>query len=80
LLEEGCRGAIAPELAINSDTPPTFLMMAQDHPIRVENVLGYSWALRQAVCRSRCMSIPAAAMATGCAEPRRMSAIIRGFS
>jgi acetyl esterase/lipase len=40
--------ALAPELTITSNTPPTFLLMAQDDPIRVENVLGYSRALRQA--------------------------------
>lgn len=40
--------AVAPELTINSNTPPTFLVIAQDDPVRVENALGYSWALRQA--------------------------------
>ncbi len=40
--------AVAPELTINSNTPPTFLVMAQDDPVRVENVLGYGRALRQA--------------------------------
>lgn len=39
---------VAPELTVNSNTPPAFLMMAQDDPVRVENVLGYSRALRQA--------------------------------
>jgi len=40
--------AVAPELTVNSNTPPAFLMMAQDDPVRVENVLGYARALRQA--------------------------------
>lgn len=40
--------AIAPELTITSNTPPTFMVIAQDDPVRVENALGYSWALRQA--------------------------------
>lgn len=36
------------EVAVSTNTPPTFLIMAQDDPVRVENVLGYSLALRQA--------------------------------
>ncbi len=40
--------AIAPEAAVNPATPPTFLVMAVDDPIHVENVLGYAMALREA--------------------------------
>jgi acetyl esterase/lipase len=36
---------IAPELTISSNTPPTFIAMAQDDPVRVENALFYSTAL-----------------------------------
>jgi acetyl esterase/lipase len=36
---------IAPELTISSNTPPTFIAMAQDDPVRVENALFYSAAL-----------------------------------
>jgi acetyl esterase/lipase len=36
------------ELKVGSGTPPTFLVMAQDDPVRVENVLYYSLALQQA--------------------------------
>ncbi len=39
---------VAPELAINAETPPTFLVMSQDDPVRVENVLGYASALKKA--------------------------------
>jgi acetyl esterase/lipase len=39
---------IAPDLVINSNVPPTFLVMAQDDPVRVENVLFYSAALHRA--------------------------------
>jgi acetyl esterase/lipase len=39
---------VAPDLVINSNVPPTFLVMAQDDPVRVENVLFYSAALRRA--------------------------------
>ncbi len=38
---------IAPELKITAETPPTFLVMAQDDPVRVENVLQYATALKQ---------------------------------
>lgn len=39
--------AIAPELDISTNTPPTFVVMAQDDPVRVENVLFYGLALHQ---------------------------------
>lgn len=38
---------IAPQLAVTTNTPPTFLVMAADDPVRVENVLGYALALKQ---------------------------------
>lgn len=38
---------IAPAVTVTSNTPPTFLLMAVDDPVRVENVLGYSLALKQ---------------------------------
>jgi acetyl esterase/lipase len=37
---------IAPDLTISPQTPPTFLVMSQDDPIRVENVLRYAGALQ----------------------------------
>ncbi len=41
--------ALAPELAVSATTtPPTFLAMAEDDPVRVENALFYYFALRQA--------------------------------
>ena len=39
---------IAPELNITSNTPPTFIAMAEDDPIRVETALFYALALRKA--------------------------------
>ncbi len=40
---------IAPEVAVTAGkTPPTFLAMAQDDPVRVENALFYYLALKQA--------------------------------
>jgi acetyl esterase/lipase len=39
---------IAPELNITSNTPPTFLAMAEDDPVRVENALYYAEALHKA--------------------------------
>lgn len=39
---------VSPELRITAETPPTFLLMAQDDPVRVENVFGYAMGLKQA--------------------------------
>ena len=39
---------IAPELAIGSSTPPTFIAMTQDDPVKVENALFYFLALKKA--------------------------------
>jgi len=38
---------INPETAVNSNTPPTFIAMTQDDPVRVETGLFYSVALKQ---------------------------------
>lgn len=40
--------AVSPELTVNKETPPTFLVMAEDDPVRVENVLVYTQALKKA--------------------------------
>jgi acetyl esterase/lipase len=48
LVPGGGGGGLGPEVAVTSTTPPTFLAMAQDDPVRVENVLGYAQALQQA--------------------------------
>ncbi len=39
---------IAPELQVTANTPPMFIAMAQDDPVRVENALFFSAALRKA--------------------------------
>jgi acetyl esterase/lipase len=39
---------LVPELHVKKDTPPTFLIMAEDDPVRVENVLHYYKALHDA--------------------------------
>jgi acetyl esterase/lipase len=36
---------LAPEVAVTSSTPPTFLAMAQDDPVHAENILAYAMAL-----------------------------------
>jgi len=38
---------IAPDLNITSNTPPTFIVMAEDDPIRVETAMFYALGLRQ---------------------------------
>ena len=40
--------AVSPELKVDAATPPTFLVIAQDDPVRVENALYYALALQQA--------------------------------
>lgn len=39
---------VAPEVAVSTNTPPTFLVMAQDDGVRVENAVHYFLALKQA--------------------------------
>jgi acetyl esterase/lipase len=39
---------VRPELAITDKTPPTFIVMAQDDPVRVEGALAYYAALHKA--------------------------------
>ena len=39
---------VPPEVAVTTNTPPTFLVMTQDDPVRVENVIYYFLALKQA--------------------------------
>ncbi len=39
---------VSAELTISRDTPPTFLVMTEDDPVRVENVLVYTEALKKA--------------------------------
>jgi acetyl esterase/lipase len=39
---------IAPDLNVTSNTPPTFIAMAEDDPIRVETALFYALGLRRA--------------------------------
>ncbi len=38
---------IAPEFSLSSNTPPAFIVMAEDDPVRVETALFYAAALRQ---------------------------------
>jgi acetyl esterase/lipase len=40
--------AIAPELHVTTNTPPTFICIAQDDAVRMENALFYALALKQA--------------------------------
>ena len=37
-----------PEVPVTAGTPPTFIAISQDDPVRVENVLGYAAALQKA--------------------------------
>lgn len=39
---------LAPEMKVTAQTPPTFLAMSQDDPVRVETALFYSLALKNA--------------------------------
>ena len=46
LKDEGDK--LAPEIKVTAQTPPTFIAMAEDDPIRVETALFYSLALKNA--------------------------------
>jgi len=48
IVKEGGGYEMGPEVAVTPKTPPTFLVMAQDDPVHVENVLAYAMALQQA--------------------------------
>jgi len=48
ILKKGDGHEICPEVAVSPSTPPTFLVMAQDDPVHVENVLAYAMALQSA--------------------------------
>lgn len=37
---------VAPELALSNNTPPTFMVIAQDDPVRMENALYYALGLK----------------------------------
>ncbi|HYV28602.1 MAG TPA: alpha/beta hydrolase fold domain-containing protein, partial [Candidatus Eisenbacteria bacterium] len=39
---------VAPELNITSNTPPTFIVMTQDDPLRPETAMFYAMGLRKA--------------------------------
>jgi acetyl esterase/lipase len=45
LVKEGGGYSLAPEVSVTQITPPTFLVMAEDDPVHVENILAYSMAL-----------------------------------
>ncbi|HEY5227843.1 MAG TPA: alpha/beta hydrolase [Opitutaceae bacterium] len=38
---------VMPNVAVGASTPPTFMVMTEDDPIHVENVLGYAMALKK---------------------------------
>ncbi len=38
---------VRPEVPVTADTPPTFIAISQDDPVRVENALGYAAALQK---------------------------------
>ena len=39
---------VRPEVLVTAGTPPTFIAISQDDPVRVENALGYAAALQKA--------------------------------
>jgi acetyl esterase/lipase len=46
LVSGGGSYTLAPEVAVTNATPPTFLVMAEDDPVHVENILAYAMALK----------------------------------
>jgi acetyl esterase/lipase len=57
LKDEGDK--VAPEVKVSSNSPPAFLVMAQDDPVRVENAVFYFMALKQANVPSELHVYPA---------------------
>ena len=39
---------LAPEIKVGANTPPAFIVMTQDDPVKVENAIGYALALKNA--------------------------------
>jgi acetyl esterase/lipase len=48
LVKENSGYTVGPEVAVTAGTPPTFLTMALDDPVKVENVIGYAMELKAA--------------------------------
>lgn len=48
LVSESNLYSLVPEVAVTPDTPPTFMVMAEDDEVHVENVLAYGLALKKA--------------------------------
>jgi acetyl esterase/lipase len=46
LIQQGGNYTLAPEVAVTNATPPTFLAMAEDDPVHVENIIAYAIALK----------------------------------
>lgn len=49
---------VAPEVGVSTNSPPTFLAMTQDDPVRVENAVLYYMALKQAGVPSELHAYP----------------------
>lgn len=47
LVQKDEPGKINPQVTVTTNTPPAFIVMAADDPVRVENALGYTLALKQ---------------------------------
>ena len=48
LTDEKSWWILAPEIKVTDKTPPAFIVMTQDDPVRVENAVGYTMALKSA--------------------------------
>ena len=48
LVKDNTGYVLGPEVAVTAGTPPTFLAMALDDPVKVENVISYATALKEA--------------------------------
>jgi acetyl esterase/lipase len=48
LVKDNTGYVLGPEVAVTEGTPPTFLAMALDDPVKVENVISYATALKEA--------------------------------
>ncbi|MGC8829754.1 MAG: alpha/beta hydrolase [Verrucomicrobiia bacterium] len=66
---------IAPEVAVSSNTPPTFLIQTQDDPIRVETSLFYYLALKKAGVKAELHIFPAGGHGYGLRQGKRTATL-----
>jgi acetyl esterase/lipase len=68
VLEKG-KDTLRSDIRVTGQTPPMFFAHASNDPVSPENSVALYLALKQPRCPRKCTSTPAAATASGCANP-----------